>query len=317
MFFIPIGYTKDEKREKGEREMGHAGPGAMNARPLWERLSGKAREATRKTAAAWRATRAFSLAYPLTATAAALILASALFTALPILDIATSSLFYAPGEGFWLRTDPFLRRLRELGPFLVRIIAGASVAILLLRLFLPALKRLVDPRVPIFLLSTLIIGPGLIVNAILKDHWGRPRPVQIDAFGGDAPYVPVWRMSKHCASNCSFVSGEASTALWLLAFVFLAPPLLKRPLAAILLALAAALSFNRIAFGGHFLSDTVLSWLITLMVLLIAHRLLFVYAPQALGRERIDGWLDRIGARIRAAIGRAVRALRNTLAKFA
>ena len=180
-----------------------------------------------------------------------------------------------------------------------------------------SLKRLVDPRAPIFLLSTLIIGPGLIVNAILKDHWGRPRPIQVDVFGGDAPYVPVWRMTDYCTSNCSFVSGEASSALWLLALVFLAPPILKRPLTAILLALAAALSLNRIAFGGHFLSDTVLSWLITLMVLLIAHRLLFVYAPQALGRARVDAWFDRVGARIRAAIGRAVRAMRNTLAKFA
>ena len=30
----------------------------------------------------------------------------------------------------------------------------------------------------IFLIATMAIGPGLIVNLGLKDHWHRPRPIQ-------------------------------------------------------------------------------------------------------------------------------------------
>ena len=39
------------------------------------------------------------------------------------------------------------------------------------------------------------------------------------------------------------------------------------------LAYGMALSINRIAFGGHFLSDTVLSAAITILVLAVLHRL--------------------------------------------
>ena len=44
---------------------------------------------------------------------------------------------------------------------------------------------------------------------------------------------------------------------------------------------AVALSMNRLAFGGHFLSDILLSWELTAMVMLAPHRMTFVVRPVA------------------------------------
>lgn len=38
----------------------------------------------------------------------------------------------------------------------------------------------------IFLVLLLALGPGLLVNAIFKDHWGRPRPREITQFSVSA-----------------------------------------------------------------------------------------------------------------------------------
>ena len=99
-----------------------------------------------------------------------------------------------------------------------------------------------------FLLSSLIVGPGLLVNLVLKDNWGRPRPVMVGPFGGADPYVEVWKVTDFCARNCSFVSGEVSTAVWLTAIAFVIPRAWRLSVAII-----AAVYAGRLAFGGHFI----------------------------------------------------------------
>ncbi len=255
-------------------------------------------------AAGGRTLATYCRRHPIMATMASIVILSAFFTLFPGVDLAVSHLFYDPQSGFWLRGDPYLRRLRQIGPFLLRFLAVMLVATVFLRLLMPSLKRLVDPRVPLFLLSTLIVGPGLIVNALLKDHWGRPRPVRIEDFGGSFPYVPVWRISDYCDTNCSFVSGEASSATWIVALAVVVPVFLRRPLAAILVALAFPLSLNRIAFGGHFLSDVTLAWAITALVILVAYRFIYEVPPACLRRDALDRAFDRGGAGLRSGLAR-------------
>ena len=221
-----------------------------------------------------RLARGESRALALAATGCLIVL-SLFFLAFPAVDIAASRLFHDPANGFVLSQNPFLQRLRELGPFLVKLIAVLCVAILLWPFVVAPLSRRLSLRAPVFLLSTLILGPGLLVNAVLKNNWGRPRPNAVDLFGGDAPYVRVWQMTTHCDTNCSFVSGEASSSLWLVTLAFLAPPGWRRAILAVVLPLAVVLSANRVAFGGHFLSDTLISWCLTLLVILCVHHLLW------------------------------------------
>jgi membrane-associated phospholipid phosphatase len=138
----------------------------------------------------------------------------------------------------------------------------------------PGLLKLVGIVVPFapnergawFLLVTLLLGPGLIVNLGLKDHSHRPRPVHVLEFGGEAPFMPWESFDGACAKNCSFASGEAAQGFWMVAPALLTPPP-WRPLAIVAaLAFGFGASLLRVATGGHFLSDVTAGGLIALIV---------------------------------------------------
>ncbi|MEP0233537.1 phosphatase PAP2 family protein [Roseibium sp.] len=247
---------------------------------------------------------AWVAANPMKAVGLYLLAVSAFFLVFPAVDLWASGLFYSDESGFFARNDPFLRRFRHLGPHIVKIVAITCVVVLLAKLFLPARSPLMPLRAPVFLLTTLILGPGVLVNLILKNNWGRPRPVMVDVFGGDMPYQPVWLPSDWCDTNCSFVSGEASAGMWLVAAVFIAPIAWRFALLAFLLPLGFLLSLNRIAFGGHFLSDTLISWGLTLLAILAVYRILYVQAPAWLRDSHLDEWLTRKGRILQVIMSR-------------
>lgn len=236
-----------------------------------------------------------SRAHPMWVIAGLVCVVSLFFLAFPQVDPWASGLFYYGEAGFAAQDVDFLRDVRHLGPFLVRVIAVSSVAILLLKLLVPGRPPVVPLRQPVFLLSTLILGPGVLVNLILKNNWGRPRPRSVEEFGGDLPFQPVWKITDHCDSNCSFVSGEASAAMWLLAIVFLLPASWRKAALAFLLPLGLILSANRVAFGGHFLSDTLISWGLTLLVILATYYLLYQKSPPLVSDRQLDEWFTRRG----------------------
>ena len=127
----------------------------------------------------------------------------------------------------------------------------------------------------IFLIATMAIGPGLIVNLGLKDHWGRPRPYQTQDFSGPSPFRPWYETDGACKRNCSFVSGEASTGFWMVAPASLLPPPWRGPAIVAAFAFGIGASLLRLAFGGHYLSDVLLGGLFTLIVIEIARRLIW------------------------------------------
>ncbi|AQR60228.1 phosphoesterase [Brevundimonas sp. LM2] len=210
------------------------------------------------------------------AVAALVVLAlSVYFIVLPGVDLAVTRLFYDVDGGFALAGDPVLKALRKSSTYvLLTIVLGLLGAVVLgLRARAGRVPRY--SRRALVLLAGLAIGPGLIVNGLLKSMWGRPRPIQVDQFGGETTFTPAWTISDGCASNCSFVSGEASSAAWMVAAVFLmTPPEWRRWTVPAVVIYGAALSLNRMAFGGHFLSDTLLSWAIVGLVLAVLHRLM-------------------------------------------
>lgn len=240
---------------------------------------------------------------PIPALLIATLIISGFFLAFPEFDIWFSGLFYDSELGFPAADIPVLRWLRRLSDTLVWIIGVALIVSLLGKLILPRRASLIAPRVSLFLGSTLLIGPGLIVNAILKPYWGRPRPSQIVEFGGDAPFVEAWRITDLCDGNCSFVSGEASSAIWLLAVAIIATIVWRNRAIVAALALTVIFSLNRIAFGGHFLSDVLLSWTLTLLVIALAYRLIFVAPPPGLANTRIEAAFTRAGLKIQRLFG--------------
>jgi lipid A 4'-phosphatase len=199
--------------------------------------------------------------------------AMAVFAVWPDLDLATSRVFFDGGY-FVARGTP-ARAIRDFFNVTPFVVLAAFALLYALRRFGVAAPYAPSGRALIFLVVTMAAGPGLAVNLGLKDHAHRPRPVQTEEFGGSHQFRPWYRFDGGCKRNCSFVSGEASEAFWMVAPASLAPPPL-RPLA-----IGAALLFGagaglmRVAAGGHFLSDVIFAALLTLLIVEGARRLFF------------------------------------------
>ncbi len=118
--------------------------------------------------------------------------------------------------------------------------------------------RLKEQRRPaVFLLLLLAIGPGLIVNVMLKDNLGRARPREIIECGGTHPYTEIWQKGT-TGSNSSFPSGHASIAFYVLGPWFVLRDGNRKAAAGFLvfgLGFGAAVGLARMLQGGHFLSD--------------------------------------------------------------
>ncbi|WP_420266406.1 phosphatase PAP2 family protein [Candidatus Magnetominusculus dajiuhuensis] len=116
-------------------------------------------------------------------------------------------------------------------------------------------------RYAIFLILSLAIGPGLLVNLTLKNYWGRPRPVEIKTFGGTWDYQQVLQKGKGGRGK-SFPCGHASVGYYFFVFYFIFRRK-KRAIAFLSLSLAfvygTLLGVMRMSMGGHFLSDVLWS----------------------------------------------------------
>jgi lipid A 4'-phosphatase len=187
----------------------------------------------------------------------------AIFSFAPWVDMATSGLFYDPDRGFVLANWPPIVLLFHAIPWiaggtLILTAVGASWLLLLGR----PLWRL-DRKALIFLVASTAAGPGFLANTLLKDHWGRARPIQIEAFGGTHHFTLAPLPAAECDRNCAFVSGHAALAFSLVSLAFLLPPgnSRRRGIAATL-GFGVLVGLGRIAQGAHFLSDVVYAGLL-------------------------------------------------------
>ena len=197
----------------------------------------------------------------------------ALFALWPGVDLFVAHAFYDRG-GFAGHDglERFGRDVFRVAPF---VVLAAYIALYALRRAGVAVVWAPTGLGVIFVIATLAIGPGLIVNLGLKDHSHRPRPVHVVEFGGQDEFRPWDRFDGACRKNCSFVSGEAASGFWMVAPALLAPPPWRAPAVVGALVFGAAASALRLAFGGHFLSDVLLGGLIALLVVVVARRLLW------------------------------------------
>ena len=115
---------------------------------------------------------------------------------------------------------------------------------------------------------TVILGPGLIVNGILKPFWGRPRPADTVMFGGKEPYRNVFQPAGPGGGK-SFVCGHCANAFAIASGVSFFPyfPGLAGLFLGAGLTMGTLGSFARIAQGGHYLSDTLWAGIIVLSII--------------------------------------------------
>lgn len=241
----------------------------------------------------------------LLAVVAATVVVSVVAVAFPEIDIAVSRFFHRPGieagTEFPLEHHAIFGPLRQVGLGVTRWIIIALVLLGLAKAFAPLLARLVPSRPLLFLAVSLTIGPGLVVNSLFKEWWGRPRPQDVTLFGGPDTFFPAWIPGGACPTNCSFPSGEASSSMWLIAFVFVVPIAWRRATLVAALLFALVISANRIAFGGHFFSDVLIGWGMTATVVLVCRHWILDRMPEG----RI-GWLERAFAKLGGVILRAL-----------
>ena len=203
---------------------------------------------------------------PIDAIGIVFLLIAALFVAFPGLDLVVSGLF-GDVHGFPMRRSASWNIVRDMMIGLTDGTMVVATSMLVAGLLWPAC-RVLRTRVLAFAVTSYALGPGLLINAVLKSHSGRARPWNVDLFGGDAAFTPVLTFADQCRSHCSFVSGEAG-ALATVATILLivAVPLLpsRHHAAARISIVSAALagSLLRVAFGAHFLSDVVFAWLVS------------------------------------------------------
>jgi len=132
----------------------------------------------------------------------------------------------------------------------------------------------------VYLLITLLLGPGILVNIVLKDNSvGRPRPQHITEFGGNMVYAPVFHYSGECKKNCSFVSGHAAIGFYLLAVAWVRQ---RRVWFAYGIILGGLVGFVRIIQGGHFLSDVLFAGWFTYFTYFAIAQLMKIPFPRKL-----------------------------------
>ena len=203
----------------------------------------------------------------------------------PALDISISRLFFVAPTQFLLTEHLFAEVLRRAMSLIIWGLGGFLAVALVLSTLKSRRFFGLSRRQIIFVFLCFLIGPGLIVNVVLKEHWGRARPSHIVEFGGEKAFSAVFTPSSTCSTNCSFSSGEAALGFGFVSFGLLWP----RPDRRFLffgLGLGLLMSFIRLMAGGHFMSDVAFSAGITLLFIMILHRLLIAPRPGLPGLQR-------------------------------
>jgi lipid A 4'-phosphatase len=187
------------------------------------------------------------------------------------IDYLISDMFYNVEEGFFYKGS-------IVESFLYKSVRFALIISYVIVIGLWIYNRMksknilnINGKKTLFLVLVLAIGSGLIVNAILKENWGRARPIEVQHYGGTKTFTPAFVLSDQKGN--SFSSGHASAA-----FVFMAFAMLATQRRQFWMGLALGYGFlvglARIVAGGHFFSDTLVSFFIIYITAIVLHSIL-------------------------------------------
>ena len=125
---------------------------------------------------------------------------------------------------------------------------------------------------------TPFIASLLLVNIVLKDHTGRPRPREITQFSGNWKYKPVLEAGIPGRGH-SFPCGHCSIAFTLTSGIVFWQRSRKFALTSLALGMTYGLlmSYARIVQGGHFLSDAF--WSLGVVWFTVISLYYFVFQP--------------------------------------
>ncbi|MGE3990663.1 phosphatase PAP2 family protein [Pseudorhodoplanes sp.] len=235
------------------------------------------------------------------------------FTIDPALDLEISALFFDPARRiFPAKSDWFLAGFRFVTSWAVAIAIIIPAAALIGKMLFPSRQALLPGRAMLLILMSIAIGPGLLVNAGLKENWNRPRPGVVKEFGGAMEFKPWWDASGTCRGNCSFVSGESAAAFAMLAPAALVAAPWQLPAIGLATVFGALMGLLRVVFGGHFFTDVVFAGALTALLVWALHGWMYRWVPGMWSDQRIEQALGDAGCVLRdslVAAGKRVAAI--------
>ncbi|MBN4067273.1 phosphatase PAP2 family protein [Simkania negevensis] len=197
------------------------------------------------------------------------------------IDLAIASFFYDPSpSAHWpLNKNAIVQGIYHYGTLPAFATASAGLIFFAASFIWERWKRW--RATALILPLSLALGSGLIANALLKDHWGRPRPRQVIEFGGTAQFSPFHLplFGEEGSAFHSFCSGHATMGFFFLSLCLVGQRMRSKAIfytgIACTVILGGGLSFARIAQGGHFFTDTLFSMLVMWYTALLIETLLF------------------------------------------
>ncbi len=190
------------------------------------------------------------------------------------LDIKVQKLFYQENSAssvWYQKENHFWQFGYHYGTLPAIVLTFSALIGLILSWIRPQIKNY--RRYFLLIILTLIIGPGLFVNAILKDHWGRPRPRQVQKFSGKWEFKEVWQPGVP-GKGKSFPCGHCSMGFFFITLYYSFKQKHKIIAYAGLgfsLFMGMFIGFARMSQGGHFLSDVLWSWGLTYLTATILY----------------------------------------------
>ena len=225
------------------------------------------------------------------------VVAGLVFGLYPELDLRVARYFHAFEDAghntFAFRIYPPVLRARDIGLWVGTLLIAPAVASLVIKLILPRRKLLMSGRAIVFLIATMVLAPGLLVNVLLKDHWGRSRPIDVTQFGGNEHFVAWWDPRGDCPANCAFVSGDVAGAFWTIAPAALAPPQWRALAYGAALALGTGMAVIRVMAGAHFPSDVIFAGVFTFLIIWITYALIYRWPRTRLSDDEVERALER------------------------
>lgn len=174
------------------------------------------------------------------------------------LDIILQNPYYNSEEGWFLMNVPFWNFLYKYGIFLGYFMVIIALAIVSVSYWKKSVVKW--RKVSYFMLFVMVLGPGVLVNATFKDHWGRPRPREVKQFDGVENHIKPW--VKGDTKGKSFPCGHASMGFIIsIPFLFLRKRYKSWAWVFFIFGTLYGLliGYARMIAGGHFASDVLWS----------------------------------------------------------
>ena len=193
--------------------------------------------------------------------------------AFPFFDVLFSNLFYSGNNQFVVQHYPV--HSIYFYEFIIREMMLPIIIIFLL--FFPIIIKISEKTKNKFIefnfktkdilyIWTSAIFVTIVVESVFKGFWGRARPVDTTLFGGEKDFSAWINYSAECATNCSFVSGDASVGFFISCLYYITK---KNTYLYLSIVFGLIIGLTRIGAGAHFLSDISMSFVLVNLILFI------------------------------------------------